>query len=50
MNLISPTSGTVLKIKGKNCRVGTNYDALAELKHVEEQILDMSVLPDFGYA
>lgn len=50
VNLISPTTGEVIAIKGKNVRVGTSYDALTELKHVEEQILDMSVLPDFGYA
>lgn len=39
-----------MKIRAPNANLGTSRNALKDLKNVEEQIKDMSVLPDFGYA
>ena len=39
-----------MKIKNVNARIKTSFDGMKELKHVEEQIIGMTVLPDFGYA
>lgn len=39
-----------MKISKVRARIATSADGLQELKHVEEQIIGMSVLPDFGYA
>jgi len=39
----------VIKLNKVTNRLGTSAEALQELKHVEEQIVGMSVLPDFGY-
>lgn len=50
VHLISPTFGDVLKIRKPKCRFGSSKAALKDLKHVEEQILTMGILPDFGYA
>ena len=47
--LISPTFGDKIRIRKPKCRFGTSKLALKELKHVEEQIMAMGVLPDFGY-
>ena len=47
--LISPTFGDKIKIRNPAVRFGSSKNALKELMHVEEQILGMGVLPDFGY-
>lgn len=48
--LISPTnSKQIIQIKNPTLRLTTSRDSLRELIEIEEQINDMSVLPDFGY-
>jgi hypothetical protein len=48
-SLISPVTGQVIKIKKVIAKLSTSADAFQELKHVEEQIVGMTVMPDFGY-
>lgn len=48
--LNSPTFGDTIKISEPKIKFGTSLNALKDLKHVEEQIQGMTVLPDFGYA
>ena len=45
----SPTFGDYIQINSKTARFGSSVNALKDLKHVEEQIMDLSVMPDFGY-
>jgi len=47
--LISPITGHVIRLNKVSNKLSTSAEALHELKHVEEQIVGMSVLPDFGY-
>lgn len=47
--LTSPTFGNKISIRRPVVRFGSSKNALKELKHVEEQIQEMGVLPDFGY-
>ena len=49
MVLISPTFGDTIKIRNPKVKFGSSSNALKDLRHIEEQILEMSVLPDFGY-
>jgi fructosamine-3-kinase len=44
----SPVFGDSFKIQTKN-EFGSSKHALRDLKHVETQIRDLSVMPDFGY-
>lgn len=48
--LTSPTFGDQIRIKSPSVKFGSSRNALKDLKHVEEQIKDFSILPDFGYA
>lgn len=48
-SLISPVTGKVIKIKKVIAKLSTSADALNELKQIEEQIIGMTVMPDFGY-
>jgi hypothetical protein len=48
--IMSPTFGDKIRIKNPQCKFGSSKNALKDLKHVEHQIKELSVLPDFGYA
>lgn len=48
--LVSPITGKIIRIKGVKARLSTSADALEALKEIEEQVIGMTVLPDFGYA
>lgn len=48
--LTSPTFGDTIKIRNPQVKFGSSKNALRELKHIEEQMKGMSVLPDFGYS
>ena len=50
VELISPTFGDSIKIRRPSVRFGSSVNALKDLKHVEAQIKDLSIMPDFGYA
>lgn len=50
VELISPLTGKVIKINNVKARISTSAEALFDLKNIEEQIIGMTVLPDFGYA
>ena len=39
----------MMRIKNVNVPISTNALRFMELKHIEEQILEMGVMPDFGY-
>lgn len=47
--LTSPTFGTKLKIKNPSVKFATDTDNLKELKHIETQIKNLELTPDFGY-
>lgn len=47
--LKSPCMKGSIKIKAPNARIATYGDRFEELKILEEQMLEMSKLPDFGY-
>jgi hypothetical protein len=47
--LKSPTTGKVISIKDPKIQIRASSEGMAELKHVEEQIIGMTSLPDFGY-
>lgn len=48
--LTSPTFGDKIQIYNPQVRFGTSVNAMKDLKHVEGQIKELKVLPDFGYA
>lgn len=50
VKLISPVTGKILTIKNVRARLSTSAEALDALKEVEQQVIGMTVLPDFGYA
>ena len=50
VELISPATGKVLRINNCSARIATSADALEDLKKIEEDVIGMTVLPDFGYA
>jgi hypothetical protein len=50
VQLISPTFGDKITIHSPRCDFGTSKNGLRDLQHVEGQIRDLSVLPDFGYS
>lgn len=47
--LKSPCMKGVIKIRAPGARIATYGDRFEELKILEEQMLEMSKLPDFGY-
>lgn len=47
--LKSPCMKGSIKIRAPNARIATYGDRFEELKILEEQMLEMSKLPDFGY-
>ena len=50
VQLFSPTnSGQIIQINNPKLRLTTSRDSLRELIEIEEQINDMTVMPDFGY-
>lgn len=50
VSITSPTFGDTIKILKPTLRFGSSQTCLKDLKHVENQIKSMSVMPDFGYA
>lgn len=48
--LTSPVFGDSITIKKPSLKFGSSKNALKDLKHVENQIKELSVMPDFGYA
>lgn len=48
-NFISPVTGKSFKIKGVTAKLSTSAGGLDDLRKIEEDIIGMSVLPDFGY-
>lgn len=50
IELTSPATGKVLRIPNVKAKIGTSGEGLADLKKIEEEVIGMSCLPDFGYA
>lgn len=42
-------NGQTIKIKNPKIKVGSSKEGLKDLIHIEKQINDMSIMPDFGY-
>ncbi len=49
MSLRSPVTGQIIKIKNPKVEIRASAEGLRDLMHIEEQIIGMSTLPDFGY-
>ena len=49
MYLKSPVFGDQIKIRKPEVRFGSSKAGFRDLVHVEEQIREMGILPDFGY-
>ena len=47
--LVSPRMKHIMNIKSPRIKISANALAFDELKHIEEQIINQSVMPDFGY-
>lgn len=47
--LTSPTFGDKIFITNPKCKIGSYKSGLKDLKHIEQQIKTMGILPDFGY-
>ena len=49
VELISPNKTGVFRIKNVKVPISTSYLRFEELSHIERQIAEMKVMPDFGY-
>lgn len=49
IELISPQQKTVLKIRNAKIPITSNALRYQELKHIEDTIVSMQAMPDFGY-
>ena len=49
IELISPAQHTVLKIRNSKIPIASDALRFQELVHIENAIVGMSVMPDFGY-
>lgn len=38
-----------MTIRKPTIKIGSSKNGLRDLKHIEEQILNMGIMPDFGY-
>ena len=49
IELISPNQGTVMKIKNTKIPIASDHLRFQELVHIENAIVGMTTMPDFGY-
>ena len=49
IELISPNTHTVLKIRNSKIPIASDHLRFQELLHIENAIVGMSTMPDFGY-
>ena len=49
IELISPNKQAIFRIKNCNAHISSSALRFEELKHIENQIQGMTVMPDFGY-